>query len=82
MPTLYVENVPEEIYEGLRARARSNHRSISAETISILEQTVPSRTELRRRTAFYRKIEQIRGRSRRAAAGLSTEELLRGDRNR
>ena len=82
MPTLYVESVPVEIYQALRARARSNRRSISAETISILEQMVPSRSELRRRAAFCEKVEQIRGMSRRVAAGPSTEELLREDRNR
>ena len=31
MATLYVENVPDEVYEALRAQAKSNRRSIAAE---------------------------------------------------
>ena len=31
MPTLYVENVPKELYEALRKRARNQRRSIAAE---------------------------------------------------
>ena len=34
MATLYVENVPEDIYKALRKRARGNRRSIAAEVIS------------------------------------------------
>lgn len=37
MATLHVRNVPEEVYESLRASARRNGRSISAEAIAILE---------------------------------------------
>ena len=36
MATLYVRNVPEEVYEALRQQAKRNGRSISAETIMIL----------------------------------------------
>ena len=43
MPTLHVRNVPEEIYEGLRARAHERGNSMNAETIEIL------RDALRRR---------------------------------
>ena len=49
MATLYVENVPEELYESLRQRAHSNRRSISAETILLLERMLPTAAELRRR---------------------------------
>ena len=31
MATLYVENVPDEVFEALRAQAKSNRRSIAAE---------------------------------------------------
>ena len=43
MPTLHVRNVPEDVYEGLRARAHERGSSINAETIEIL------RDALRRR---------------------------------
>ena len=36
MATLYVENVPDEIYKALRKRARANRKSIAAEVISLL----------------------------------------------
>jgi len=34
--TLHVRNVPEDVYETLRSRARRNGRSINAEAIAIL----------------------------------------------
>lgn len=36
MPTLHVRNVPEDVYEGLRARAHERGNSMNAETIEIL----------------------------------------------
>jgi plasmid stability protein len=36
MPTLYVENVPNDLYEALRDRARRHRRSIAAEVVSLL----------------------------------------------
>jgi len=82
MPTLYVERVPADLYEALRARARENHRSIAAETISILQQVVPTRAELKRRERIYRDILRIRRRTARAAPGPPAQELLREDRAR
>jgi plasmid stability protein len=38
--TLHIRNVPEEIYEGLRERARERGTSMNAETISILRDVV------------------------------------------
>lgn len=40
MVTLTIKNVPEPIYERIKARAKSNHRSINGEIISILEQSL------------------------------------------
>jgi plasmid stability protein len=82
MATLYVENVPEELYESLRERARSNRRSISAETIVLLERVLPTATELRRRSAIYRRIQRLSNRPGAVAPGPSTEQLLREDRDR
>ena len=82
MPTLYVDGVPEELYEALRQRARSSRRSIAAETISILEMTVPTPTELRRRRASFRRILEIRKLTAKGAPGPSAQELLREDRER
>jgi plasmid stability protein len=82
MPTLYVENVPADLYESLRERARSNRRSISAETLSLLEQVLPTAAELRRRAAFYQRIQRLRSRPGTVTSGPSAEQLLQEDRRR
>ena len=59
MPTLYVENVPKDLYEALRARARKNRSSIAAEVIEMLKDTVPTAAELKRRRQFYDELMEI-----------------------
>jgi len=46
MPTLYVENVRDDIYEALRTRAQARRKSISAEVLELLEQNIPTASEL------------------------------------
>ena len=81
MPTLYVENVPDDLYEALRNRARSNRTSISAEVLSLLRQNVPTVRELARRKEFLKRVLRLRAR-RPEANGPSAEEMLRQDRAR
>ncbi len=50
MPTLYVRDVPEEIHDHLKARASRSRRSVSAETIALLEQCFAREEEERRRS--------------------------------
>lgn len=69
MATLYVENVPDDVYAVLRKQAKTNRRSIAAETISLLENTLPTRSELRRRLAFYRDMRRIRMQNKRGRQG-------------
>jgi plasmid stability protein len=38
MPTLYIRNVPAEVYEALKARAKREGRSVNAEALTVLEQ--------------------------------------------
>ena len=45
MPTLYVRNVPEDLYQKLQELAASQHRSISAQVLTILEQALPPQTQ-------------------------------------
>ena len=45
MPTLHVRNVPEEVYEALRARAAREGRSMNAEVIAILRRSLTSRRD-------------------------------------
>jgi len=37
VPTLYIRNVPPEVYEALKTRARREGRSVNAEALKILE---------------------------------------------
>ncbi len=83
MPTLYVENVPKDLYEALRARAKGHRRSIAAEVLALLEENIPTQKELKARQDFLRQVERMR--SRRipsSGAFLSTEALQREDRAR
>ena len=83
MPTLYVENVPGELYEALRERARNNRKSIAAEVLSLLEENVPTAEELKSRRAFYRRLQRLRvGQPRGSGRFLSAEEMQREDRAR
>jgi plasmid stability protein len=80
MPILHVRNVPEPLYERIRACAESRKRSISAEVINLLEQALeePTRPQAEvlaglRRRRFFRP----------AAAGApDSTTLLREDRSR
>jgi plasmid stability protein len=83
MPTLYVENVPDELYRGLRQRARANRSSIAAEVIALLESNVPTASEIKRREEFYRRMAKIRSsKALRGGSFPTTEEMIREDRSR
>lgn len=81
MATLFVENVDDELYQALRERAQSNRRSMAAEVIALLEENVPTRSELKRRSNLLRQVKQFRSR-RPARSGPSAEEMIREDRSR
>jgi len=53
--TMSIKNVPDDLAEALRERARRNHRSVQGELMSILEAAVRARPfqalELRREVA-------------------------------
>jgi len=57
MATLYVRNVPRDLYDALRKQAKSNHRSIAAEVIALLKQFIPTENELKRRREFILKLD-------------------------
>jgi plasmid stability protein len=81
MATLYVENVPDELYEALRERAKRERRSMAAEVIRILEVEIPTRSDIARRRAVMRGIEEIRAMSP-IGDGPATDEMVREDRER
>jgi plasmid stability protein len=83
MPTLYVENVPTEMYEALRARARRHRTSISAEVLELLAQNVPTAAEIARRKAVFEQMRRLRAkRPPKSGPFPSAEEMLREDRSR
>jgi len=83
MPALHIENVPKDIYDALRARAKSNRRSITAEVLALLEQGISTEKELRARQALLKQIERMRSRRPLSKGPFpSTEELQREDRCR
>ena len=83
MATLYVENVPDDLYLALRSQARHNRKSIAAEVIELLGKSVVTLSELRAREAFLRKVKALR-REPSAITGEfpSAEEMQREDRLR
>jgi plasmid stability protein len=82
MPTLYVENVPDELYEALRRRARENRRSIAAEVLSMLEDHVPTAKELSKRRQLFAHAKRMSTRKPPGGRFPSTEEMIREDRSR
>jgi len=83
MPTLYVENIPDELYEALRNQARTRRSSIAQEIIGLLEQHVPTPKELARRRQFLKSaLRRTAERPLRAGPFPSAEQMLRDDRSR
>jgi len=83
MPTLYVENVPKNLYEALRARARRNRKSMAAEVLALLEENIPTAEELRSRKDFLQRVQSLRARKPRSTGPFaSCEEAQREDRSR
>lgn len=83
MPTLYVENVPEELYEALRARAREHRNSISGEVLDLLQENVPTEAELSRRRKLLKVAWKLRSQPVRTGdSHLTSEEMQRQDRSR
>jgi len=83
MATLYVENVPDELYEALRERAREHRKSITAEVLSLLADNVVTAAERKARQQFLRQAQRLRLHRSRSSGGFpSSEELQREDRGR
>jgi hypothetical protein len=83
MATLYVENVPNDLYESLRKRARQNRTSIAAEVIGLLRDNVPTAAELKRRQEFFKFVEEMGKRKPlRRGPFPPAEEMVREDRER
>jgi len=83
MATLYVENVPDEIYKALRKRAKSNRTSIAAEVIALLKRQVPTDAELKKRREIYDRLAELRARPPLSPGPFPpAEQMIREDRER
>lgn len=83
MATLYVENVPDDIYKALRKCAKKNGKSMAAEVLAILRQSVPTEAELKRRVEFYDRMAEFRAKPPLTPGPFaSAEEMIREDRER
>lgn len=81
MPTLYVRDVPSELYERLRREATSARRSLSAETIELLRRSLAPRTGTSLEQ-LLQGADQIRAKHLLPAGAPTAAELIREDRDR
>ncbi len=83
MATLYVENVPDDVYKALKERARKNRKSVAAEVIELLRRDIPTADELRSRREFVRKMRELASKEPLSPGPFpSAEEMIREDRDR
>jgi plasmid stability protein len=83
MATLYVENIPDDLYEALRSRAKARRRSIAAEVLALLEENVPTADELNARQELFRQVIRMRKKLPKSKRLFpSAEEMIRDDRER
>ena len=72
MATITIRNVPEDLHERLKVRAAQNRRSLNAEVLHALEQTVQV---VREDPATY--LDRIRSLRKKTSKLRLTDELLR-----
>jgi len=77
MATLYVRNVPENVYARLRERARRNGRSVNAEALEVLAEAADQETE----TPITDRLEQIAKEINLRPGDPMPEDLIREDRD-
>jgi hypothetical protein len=72
--------VPRDLYDALPKRAKSERRSIAAEVLSLLEDSIPTAKELLARRKLFKKLRATPSPGR--GPFPSAEEMLREHRNR
>jgi len=88
MATLYVRNLPDDLYAKLQELAASQHRSINAQVITLLEQVLTTQaqeTKEQKRQNVPKVLEEIRNRRRVNPGDFGlpdSTELIREDRDR
>lgn len=83
MPILHVRNVPERIYSRLQQRAEAQHRSLSAEVVSLLDEALDAEDIRAAQADVLERMRRHRRTFRPAEAGApDSVTLLREDRDR
>lgn len=78
MPALHVRNVPEDVVEALRERARVNGRSLNAELVELLAEGARRHRE---RGVLTRRLAEIAARVNLPPDAPMPEDLIRADRD-
>lgn len=79
MPNLQIRDVPDDVYQGVAAAARAEHRSLSQQAVVELRRALGLGSDDRRRAA----IQTLRASGRRLPrSAAAPEKLLREDRDR
>jgi antitoxin FitA len=78
--TLYVRDVPDDLYERLREEARNSRRSIGATAIELLRAELPERRNSLTISEWLERAREMRERS--SPATDSAADLIREDRDR
>lgn len=78
MATIHVRNVPDDLYAALRARAKRENRSLSAETIAILRRALHPRRDPE---DVLEGLRDLRERLRWPDHAPAPEDLIREDRD-
>jgi plasmid stability protein len=81
MATLYVRDVPPELYERLRREAASARRSLGAETIELLDRALAPSSGISMER-FLQSADRIRETHSLPAGSPGAAELIREDRER
>ncbi len=74
MATLYVKDLPDDVYDALKERARANGRSVSAEVRQILLQAAPP---LRTRKEVAESIRRFREKIAGEAREIAVDEVVK-----
>lgn len=75
MATLTIRNLPKELHEALKIRAKRNLRSLNQEVISELRQVVAVETSEEKNARVEREISEINELRSRAQGFLTAEEI-------
>lgn len=82
MATLYIENIPDDLYEALRDQAKRNRTSIAAEVTLMLEENVVTAQPRKARRLWVKKLEKLHALLRGRGIEIPAEQLLRENRDR